>query len=92
MKNCRNGFSSRAVRQREDDLAKVREFTNRVASSDSADAKKSVHNTGAIPPNVILHLRELGKIQTEVNQIREEILVRYRKVLSGNISAKVTCL
>jgi hypothetical protein len=69
-------------------LAKIREFTTQVASSDSADAKKAVQDTVIIPTKVILHARELGKIQAEVNQIREEILVRYRKVLSGNISAK----
>jgi hypothetical protein len=69
-------------------LAKVREFTNQVASSDSADAKQAVHDTETIPTKIILNVRELGKIQAEVNQIREEILVRYRKVLSGNISAK----
>src|SRR5713101_4705205 len=53
-------------------LSKVRQFTNLVAACDSADAKRAVHDTEQIPTNVILHVRELGEIQAEVNQIREE--------------------
>jgi hypothetical protein len=69
-------------------LSKVREFTDLVAACDSGDAKEAVSETAEIPSDVILNVRGLGKIQTEVNQIREEILVRYRRVLLGNITAK----
>jgi hypothetical protein len=69
-------------------LSKVREFTELVAACDSGDAKEAVSETAEIPSDVILNVRGLGKIQTEVNQIREEILVRYRRVLLGNITAE----
>lgn len=68
-------------------LSKVREFTILVATCDSPHAKRAVGDTGAIPAEVIEQLQELGKIQTEVNQIREVVLARYRKVLTGNINA-----
>jgi len=69
-------------------LSKVREFTDLVAACDSEDAKEAVSMTAEIPSDVMLNVRNLGKIQTEVNRLREEILVRYRRVLLGNISAK----
>jgi len=69
-------------------LSRVREFTNLAAASDSANAKQAISDTAQIPSDVIRTVRELGNIQTEVNQIREEILVRYRKVLIGDITAK----
>jgi len=69
-------------------LSKVCEFTSLVASCDSADAKEIVQSTAIIPPEVIQSVRELDKIQTEVSQIREEIIVRYRKVLTSSNSAE----
>jgi hypothetical protein len=69
-------------------LSRVREFTNLVASSGSTDAKEAIEDTALIPPGVIQNVRKLDRIQTEVSQIREEILARYRKVLIGDESSK----
>ena len=68
-------------------LSKVREFTDLVAACDSGDAKEAVSKTAEIQSDVIPNVRDSGKIQTEVNQIREEILVRYRRAILGNITA-----
>lgn len=67
-------------------LSKVREFTNLVAASNSPDAKIALEDTAAeIPPQVIQSVRDLERIQSEVNQIREKILVRYRKGVLGEV-------
>jgi hypothetical protein len=69
-------------------LSKVREFTSLVTGGKSARTKKALQNTEEIPIGLVRLVQDLDKVQTEVNQVREEILVRYRKVLSGNISSK----
>jgi hypothetical protein len=69
-------------------LSKVREFTNRVAACDSTEAKEAIGLTQAIPEQVTQNVKELAKVQTETNQIREKILIRYRTVVSGDISAE----
>jgi hypothetical protein len=69
-------------------LSKVREFTSLVAGGKSAGAKRALQITEEIPIELVRMVQDLDKVQTEVNQIREEILVRYRKALSGNNSSK----
>ena len=64
-------------------LSKVREFTNVVAASDSADAKAAVGLTQEFSPAFTSTVQELVKIQTEVDSIREVILARYRAVLGS---------
>jgi hypothetical protein len=65
-------------------MSKVREFTELVAACDSPEAKMAVNKTGAIPAAVVRYAQESGKLQSEVDAIREELLVRYRKVLTGS--------
>jgi hypothetical protein len=67
-------------------LSKVRDFTNLVAACDSEDAKSALSATARIPPAVVRFAQESGRVQAEVNQIREELLVRYRKILRGDIA------
>lgn len=69
-------------------LSKVREFTGLVAGGKSAGAKRALQKTEEIPIELVRLVQDLDKVQTEVNRTREEILVRYRRVLSGNISSK----
>jgi hypothetical protein len=68
-------------------LAKVRDFTNLVASFSSAPAKIALEDTADIPPEVMKSVEEMAKAQKDVDQIREGIVARYRKVLTGEVIA-----
>jgi len=63
-------------------LSKVREFTDLITASHSEDAKTALHSTGQIPPQVIQTVRNLERINSELNQIRQQIIERYRKEAS----------
>jgi hypothetical protein len=68
-------------------LAKVRDFTSLVATCSSTPAKIAVEDTADIPPEVVKSIAEMAKAQKDVDQIREGIVARYRKVLSGEVIA-----
>jgi hypothetical protein len=64
-------------------LSKVREFTDLVRACGSPEAKISMSKTETLPPPVVQFAQESGRIQGEVNELREQLLVRYRKALTG---------
>jgi hypothetical protein len=65
-------------------MTEVRKLSELVASCDADSAKQDFHKTAEIAPKLTENLRNVVKIQSEVNQIREVILKRYRKVLIGD--------
>jgi hypothetical protein len=69
-------------------LSQVREFTNMVAASDLTVAKEAVRLTAEYPVEAFKQFRDLQRIQAEVNEIRETIIVRFRKILVSDVSAK----
>ena len=69
-------------------LAKVRDFTNLVSTCNSTSAKAALEDTAAeFPLEVLTSVKQLAKARENLDQMRESILTRYRKVLTGEADA-----
>jgi hypothetical protein len=64
-------------------LSKVRDFTDHAATCNSAVVRNNAADTVIVSPDGSESIHELIKIQEEAMALREEILVRYRRVLTG---------